>query len=712
MTLEEVKEAKGWVNKCTELLLDSRNENPFPRPPFAANFYNNPPQFCYGREQYENEIMNEINKSIDSPQPKLIRVMGKQGIGKSTLICWSAKKLSETHPVPVIYMETSAQSEDFNMRSLYRQIVDKIQKTDFIENLLINSISKFFRIFTQNETLNKQLISHFSNEIIESLIVEVKFIKEKLMDNNFNTIIFQLVQDNVIILSKVIPFDLNVLLIFWKAHIQNPDALKALNAFRGTKEFDGYAIETDNDASKYIDDILEMIRWSFDEITTTIIIFDHLEAGISQNKEAVFSNLFSLLLNLRQKKYLTIILSGTLDAYFTFDEILQEDQRLQLDNWSTTIALQTLDAEEIIEIINKYLMNFWDQFNCSPAPNKSLFPFGINSIRYLYENHAQDLRRTLKFLYNLIEDYRKKRQLEYIDNFFKAFRAFRQRNDVLLSYIEKKELRTLLLNMDDQEGERNKAITEKLGAFFKILSGYPEFEFITKIMPSGAILLLDIAQMGNEKNRKKIAIQVDISNNSSILNKDSIIQTHAFLKDHEIDYIIRVTNITSQMEIDFNSSKNAEFQQLKKEPLDETGLSYLSFILHFEEIFKRAPKIEEIEFVLNKVDLSPLKLRNDVQQSSKKPQEPSMVPQEYSHLSPNVKSIEIGPEEIKNAVEKYLNEKSKESKKIISSTTIKEIKMILKLDIDDDKWDEDIWSITLDLSKDSCKKQTPKTIYF
>lgn len=712
MTLEEIKETKGWLNKCTSLLLDDKNSNPFPRPPFATNFYNNPPQFCYGRDQYEHEISNEINKSIDSSQPKLLRVIGKQGIGKSTLICWSSKKLSETYPVSVIYLETSAQSEDFNMRSLYRQMIDKLEKTDFVEKLLINSISKFIRIFNEHDSLNKQLSSHFSEKEIESLIINIEIIKEKILTNDFNEILFNLINNNAIALTKLIPFDLNSLLTFWKAHIQNPEALKALTAFKGTKRFEGYAIETDNDASKYIDDLLEMIKWSFDETTTTIIIFDHLEAGISQEKEAVFANLFSLLLNLRQKKYLTIILSGTLDAYFTFDEVLQEDQRLQLDNWSTTIALQTLDPDEVIEIINKYLMNFWDKYQYGPPPNKSLFPFGINSIKYLYENHAQDLRRTLKFLYNLIEKYRKSRKLEYIDNFFKAFKAFRQRNDLLLSYIEKKELRRLIINSQKKNIKRNTIIKNRLGNFISILREYPEYDFLKKVDFTSSGILLEFHTGADKDMTKKVGILINILDNPKSINKEAIIQAHEFFKTNEIDYITWLTNDISNMDIDFTSPKNSNFHVLRKEALDETELAYLSFILFFEEIFKRPPKIEEIEFILNKINLSPIHLKTKLSELPAITRK--TVKKEVDEGKPlkHVESFEIGPEEIKKVLEEYLKEKSQNNKQIISSTTIKDIKMILQLNLDDDKWDEDIWAIAMDLSKEMSTKQTPKTIYF
>ncbi len=97
MPLELIKESKDWLKKCKPTILNPLYENPFPKPPFAVNYYNNPPLFCYGRDDNLNEIVNEINNSINHFQPILIRVMGKQGIGKSTLICWCANEIKKKY---------------------------------------------------------------------------------------------------------------------------------------------------------------------------------------------------------------------------------------------------------------------------------------------------------------------------------------------------------------------------------------------------------------------------------------------------------------------------------------------------------------------------------------------------------------------------------------------------------------------------------------
>ena len=93
-----------------------------------------------------------------------------------------------------------------------------------------------------------------------------------------------------------------------------------------------------------------------------------------------------------------------MDAYSAFYDVLQEDQGLQLETWSKTIALTNLYPNIVIDIINRYLHIFWSDFNYQPPPKRSLFPFGDNSIKYLYENNGLDLRKTLRKLYELIEE--------------------------------------------------------------------------------------------------------------------------------------------------------------------------------------------------------------------------------------------------------------------------------------------------------------------
>ncbi|MHA1376145.1 MAG: hypothetical protein ACTSR7_17855 [Promethearchaeota archaeon] len=744
MTLFEPKEHKIWFKRCKSILLNSDNLNPFPKPPIAVNYYNNPPFFCIGRDNQLDEIINEITNSISSFHPQLIRVMGKQGIGKSTLICWAVKKLNNTYSIPVVYLETSAQPDDFKMRSLYRQIVSKIEKTPTIKTLLLNTIIKFITIFRdKGGKLYKGLSNKFSGEVIRKLIENPEYILENIKEPTFTQKILDLLSDNAILLKESIPVDLNFLQIFWKAHTQNPDYLISLNAFKGNTSYGGFNITTDNDASKYIDEIIELYRWAFSENTTLVLIIDHLEAGISQQKESIYSNLFSLLLNLRHKKFITIILSGTLDAYSVFHNVLQEDQRLQLDNWSKTIALTSIESNNVIRIINKYLQVFWNNYNFEPPPKYALFPFGENSLKYLYENNGLDLRKTLKNLYELIEEYRKSNELEHIDNFFQAFKIFRQRDDVALSFIEQKELRAMLLDSSIQDKFRSTIVEKGICQFFKVLANHPDYDYLTDVLhepPLGRskkkpdIFLEFFGREGPEFIRK-LGIEVKIYRKGTEISKSDIEKTYLLLKEHALDYVTWITNVPLDIKHRYHLPEELYVNLGRISPLNGLELAYVSFITQFTKIYERDPTIEEVEYILNKIDLSPIKLREKLKflpkltdipekikklidltpfTSRQKVQEelpPKEIVPEIRSSAP-LKSIELAPEQIKTTVKKFIEDKSKTNKQTTSASTIKAVRRVLNLEEGDTKWNEDIWMYAINISKSLGLRHTPKTIYF
>lgn len=72
----------------------------------------------------------------------------------------------------------------------------------------------------------------------------------------------------------------------------------------------------------------------------------------------------------------------------------------------------------------------------------------------------------------------------------------------------------------------------------------------------------------------------------------------------------------------------------------------------------------------------------------------------------------IGLEQVKKSIQRYIDLKSKTKKRITRARTIKAIKKSLKLPDKAHYWDDDIWALTISLSKSICKRITPKTIYF
>ena len=137
---------------------------------------------------------------------------------------------------------------------------------------------------------------------------------------------------------------------------------------------------------------------------------------------------------------------------------------------------------------------------------------------------------------------------------------------------------------------------------------------------------------------------------------------------------------------------------------------------------------------MNKIDLSPIKLKEklkelpkltevseikkppiDITSFAEKEKEIEVatrksIPQ-TKPLAP-LRSIEIASTQIKEAVQNFIEKKSKTNKQINSATTIKAIRKCFNLEEGDTKWDEEIWMYAINISKKICVKQTPKTIYF
>ncbi len=740
--IEDLKEYKPWVKKCASIILNHANKNPFPRPPFAVDFYTNPPLFCYGRDDQKAQILFEIRDSIKNYPSKLIQIIGNQGIGKSTLICWCAKKINKKFSVPIVYMETSAQPDDFRMKSLYRQIISKLEKSDIIENLLINSIRKLLKIFRESKgKLNILLNEKFSGDKLKLLLSNSEYIIKKIADPTFSQNLFDLLTNNFIILKNHFPFafDINFLLIFWKAHLQNPEIVEYLRAFKGNLPYYGFNIQTDNDASNNIDNLIELFRWTFDKKTTIVIIFDHLEGGTGNHKEGVYSNLFSLLLNLRPKKHLTIILSGTMDAFTVLDSVLQEDQRLQLDNWAETFALTTLNPNSVIEIINKYLKIFWNNFEYQPSTQKPLFPFGENSIKYLYENYGHDLRKTLKKLYKLIEEYRIKGKLEEVNTFFEAFKVFRKSEEVVLSAIEQRELIKKLLDPNIQDKKRATDVELALYEFFEILRDHPDYDYISDVRHEPTLeksgkkpdVYLEFFGKLNLEKVKTMGIEVKTYRKMKEVPKNDIMKTYILLTKKDLDYVTWITNVPLKLTQRYNLPDDLKRHMGRISPMNSLELAYIAFIRYFKDIFQRKPTVNEIEFILNRIDLSPIKMKRILKGLTKltitqTPREskdittfvkPSEITEEdllkkKKVPSMQVKSIEIDLKQVELAVKKYVDLKYKTITKLTYVNTLRAVRKDLNLEDGEIKWDNDIWGFALKISKSISSDQTKRTIIF
>ncbi len=249
---------------------------------------------------------------------------------------------------------------------------------------------------------------------------------------------------------------------------------------------------------------------------------------------------------------------------------------------------------------------------------------------------------------------------------------------------------------------------------FDILRDNSDYDFISDVKykkvanRKGPNVVIEFFGNDSPDLARTLGIEVKISNNSKLISKDDIKKTYQILQDDSVDYINWITNTPLNLNITFEAPQGAKITIGRIDPLTDEELAYLSFMVYFKKLTGRTYQMEEIEFILNKIDLSPIKLKERMMNLKALP---SKSQDECINFTP-IKSIEIGPELIKLEVEKFLQEKTDSNKKISYSSTIKSIREAINLEPGDKRWDEDIWTITMDLTKDKCTKQTPKTIYF
>lgn len=147
--------------KIEDILLDSNNPNPFPAPPAAIDFHNNPPEFNCGRTEEINQIKEDMLSSINFKEPKLIKIFGKQGIGKSNLICWINKDLTEKEKLikPMVFLNASGQPEDFQFINFYHQIISTLEQDQILEKLAYFSMVKYLSLLSDKGGKLRKLFS-------------------------------------------------------------------------------------------------------------------------------------------------------------------------------------------------------------------------------------------------------------------------------------------------------------------------------------------------------------------------------------------------------------------------------------------------------------------------------------------------------------------------------------------------------------------------
>ncbi len=608
------------VEKC---LLNTTLPNPFPAPPNRTDFFTNPPKFIRGRTDQIQRLRAEIERSIKTPDPVLVEILGKQGIGKTTLICWIYEMLKNEgvlRKAPMIFLNAMGNPEDFKGISFYRQVLHAYDRAGLLKQLAYDTMSRFVAVLQEKGgACAEALARKFAQDDIKDIISRPANLAQRCATAPENVgRLIDLLKETFVQLQGDLPLNPTFLVTLWSC-VYAPSAFDATNAINGTGEFRSFRIATEADAFRAFEDVIALNLWVNAQQSTLIIVFDHLEACLNDQKADNFSTLFSLLLRLRQFTHITIVLSGILDAFDAMEEVLGEDRRLQLQKWARNFSLTPLSKEDVVDVVRTYMEQFWAQCIDQPPGTYLLYPFGENSIKYIYDATQRDLRDTLIRLHDKLEEYRTQGTIKVIHTFFDAIRTYRSRGDVIISEFEQEFFRKELLRENIQDKVRSTMAERALEGLLQILRADPAFAYISDVKhepPVGAhgekpdVLVEFFGREAGDRVRK-VGIEVKVYRVGQEVPDSDVKKTHVMLRDHKVDYIWWVTNVP------LSKAKYALPEDLRPylgrtAELDPTELAYLSFSCSFQDIYQRAATGAEAKELLAKIGFDVEQIRDAV----------------------------------------------------------------------------------------------------
>nr|WP_147664662.1 hypothetical protein [Candidatus Prometheoarchaeum syntrophicum]QEE17777.1 hypothetical protein DSAG12_03615 [Candidatus Prometheoarchaeum syntrophicum] len=739
------KNASSGTRNLNSLLLDTKKPNPFPSPPIRSDFFNSQPDFIFGRDYEISEILKIIRRSAINPDPNLIEITGKQGIGKTTLTCWIFKMLEKSNEInkyPMIFLDTISHAEDFGVKALYKQIIVGMQKENLLNNLIFSSISQFFAVLKKvGGSHFNNLQKRFSHNDIAMFISNSENIKIKY-EKDPKTIDFccEVLESEFLFIQKLNFFNFQFMYTLWNS-ISPTHGLSADPALKGSGSFQNYHIESNNDALTALKDIIGLYRWINNNDACLVIVIDHMEACINYEKKKNFHSLFSLLLSMRQLENITIILSGTLDGFDAMTQILEGDSIKQIDNWASLFQLDSLSNENVVDIIQRYLSNYWRSSNYLPTNELMLYPFCKKSISYLYDATQKDLREVLKDFYIKIETYRISQRVQPILTYFDAFKHLRKRQDVVLTELEQRNLTDMLFDPKIQDKNRSTFVEMGIYEFFLILMNSKKYSYISDVKHEPPIgkhgekpdIFVEFFGGDILKSTKKIAFEVKIFRVSNEIPKKDIKKTHVLLQDKKVDYVWWITNKPLSIE-KYSLPENLKQHLGNTKALTRSELAYACYTVYFKDLHGYVPSLEEVETIFSKMglnleelykvvdDIEPLSIRSTLEIPVKKPQEildkwekeikskeTNKVPITTTKISNKI--VEKTREELESILLEIINLKSNGTSMRIT-TFFKEIPQKYKIEIESEEDKERIRRYASEVAKKQGYRVTAASIMF
>lgn len=737
-------------DKCDDFILTFK-PNPFPAPPASTDYLENPAKFIIGREKELELIGSAIRESLDTRESKLMLLQGKQGIGKSTIISSIPKYLEQQDlldKVLIVYFNTSPDQNDFRVLNFYSQIISVLDQTGFLEKLVYATLQKIiFLANSEGGKLKEELETlPLSPEYLKKIENDTRFLKDVLFSKIpiLQNEIRSFIKTNYRLLRNYLQISNFSFLFTLLDCFLGRENFQATKAISGKGTHYGFSITTDNEALSAFNDLKKLTRWVYGE-ATFLIIFDHLERGLS-NATNVFQALFSLLLGLRQQPYTCILISGTLDAFRGFYDVLQEDMRQQVDNWfSFYETLRPLTIKSVVDIIKRHLDMFWRNSNFQPTLEYSLYPFGKESVTHLFDVTNEDIRKTLVDLHEMIKTFRNNQKVEPVITFFEALAKLRQDKNLILKSREVNVLADKLLDPHIQDKSRSTSAELAIYDLFNILKKTETN--ITDVKHEPPIgrrklrpdIYFELFGGLTLKELKRVGIEVKIFRKTKEVSKKEVRKTHSLIEDGELDFVLWITT-AALSSVKHELSTKYKSRVGRTIPLTKEEQAYLALTIHFKEIFSRKPDPQEAKFLLNQIGIQIDELMESLKQDVIKPspkiritQEPvkvikqpvqtDKIPQTMIKPKPVQTSLPISspkkPEilsqakEINSVISEIITEQSTSGKKYTAKSTIikqscKQVKIKTLSKEDEEQMD----TLVTEIAKKKGLHVTPMRIYF
>ncbi len=730
--LEEMNVSIEFVDKgrFVKAILDDRHPVPFPEPP-ARTTLKEGASFLFGRER-ELEILEELfENAVKSGKPKLSYIQGKQGVGKSSLVSWfvQTKKKESPNSIFLVPIETTTDGGAYEFRHFYSNCFETLFQSKAIHAIGSRLFVKILELMEKNLTKNE----------FETILARLKLTSNDYLDlkrepshalelaNRNQTFLNQLTRSFEEQFHSIYPelptMNFDFIITIWYSMFKNPETFRAIRALQGKGEFENFKIEHEHNAQNVFRDFIEILDWVFPS-SVILIVMDHLEAGIA-NPDKVYNNLYSFLLSFRNMKKVAIILSGTYDAFHSIEEVWKDDMNQQITSWADKffIGLNPLDANVVIQIVSKYLQDYWSNFSLTAPSHNPLFPFSNDAVDYIYRFTRTDLRRTLELLHGLFRSYRATNQVIELKGLFDAFKMFRKKQGyVALSIDEARLLKNKMMSSTIQDHSRSKKLEQQM---FRLLKAFSkQSSHISNVMhePKLGLLKPDIYfEVGDSlQETRRVAIEIKLYRVSRVIPSNELKKTHDLLRTGKIDYLI------------WYSNKPLDLMKFKLEPqlkeriglvreLTQNELGYAALIFFHDQLFDELPTdlIPEL-FMHAGIDIQQIRnmaLQLPPNKGIRQPSEPLVSVQTFLEENNDeveewseILDVDNEQERLKKSIQKQIRKKSSQTRVYV--TTI--LKMLKKegFDLIRDYGEDQAFNMVLNTARDMGFRVTPKQIQF